>query len=143
MHDLGTQALVAGGALSALASLAHLACIALGAPAYRVMGAGERAARAVAAGDVRPTLATLAIASLLLVWALYAFSGAGIAPALPLTRLALVLISAVYLLRALAFPLLMPMFPGNSLRFWLVSSGICLVLGLLHAVGLAAVWARL
>mgnify|MGYP001006291435 CR=1 FL=1 len=143
MHDLGTQALVLGGALSALASLAHLACIALGAPAYRVMGAGERMARAVEAGDVRPTLTTLAIASLLLVWAVVAFSGAGIAPALPLTRLALVLISAAYLLRALAFPLLMPMFPGNSRRFWLVSSGVCPVLGLLHAVGLAAVWARL
>lgn len=143
MSDLGTQALALGGALSALASLAHLACIALGAPAYRVMGAGERMARAAQAGDVRPTLTTLAIASLLLVWAVYAFSGAGIAPALPFTRLALVLISAVYLLRAIAFPLLMPMFPGNSRRFWLVSSGICLVLGLLHAVGLAAVWARL
>lgn len=96
--------------------------------------------RAVEAGKIRPTLVTLAIAGVLLVWAVYAFSGAGIAPRLPFTKLALVLISAVYLLRAFAFPLLRPVFPENSTTFWLVSSGICLVLGLLYAVGVIAVW---
>lgn len=141
MGDIGTQALVLGGALSALASLAHLACIALGAPAYRFMGAGERMARAVEAGKLRPTLITLAIASLLLVWALYAFSGAGIAPRLPLTDFALALISAAYLARALAFPLLRPVFPENTTTFWLVSSGLCLVLGILYAVGVISAWA--
>jgi hypothetical protein len=142
MLDFGTQALALGGVLSAAASVAHLACIALGAPAYRFMGAGERMARAVEAGKVQPTLVTLAIASVLLVWALYAFSGAGLAPRLPFTNFALVLISAVYLVRALAFPLLKPMFPGNTTTFWLVSSGACLVLGLLYALGVVAVWAK-
>lgn len=142
MPDFGVQALVLGGVLSAIASVAHLACIVFGAPAYRFMGAGERMARAVEAGKIRPTLVTLAIASVLLVWAVYAFSGAGIAPRLPSTKLALVLISAVYLARALAFPLLRPVFPENSTTFWLVSSGICLVLGLLYAAGVIAVWEK-
>lgn len=80
MLDFGNTALLLGGVLSTLASIAHLACIALGAPAYRFMGAGERMARAVQAGKIQPTLVTLAIASTLLVFAVYAFSGAGIAP---------------------------------------------------------------
>jgi phosphatidylglycerophosphate synthase len=135
MHNLGSIALMIGGSLSAIAALAHLACIALGTSAYRFMGAGERMARAVEAGKRKPALITLAIASILLLWALYAFSGAGIIPRLPLTKVALALISVVYLARAIAFPLLKPAFPENSRMFWWVSSSICLVLGLLHAVG--------
>lgn len=142
MRDVGSQSLLLGGALTVVASLAHLACIALGAPAYRFMGAGERMARAAEAGKMRPTLVTLAIAALLLLWAGYAFSGAGIAPALPLTKVALALIAVAFLVRALAFPLLRPVFPENSETFWLVSSGICLVLGVLYATGSIALWAK-
>lgn len=140
MLSTGAQALAVGGVVSLVAAVAHLACIVLGAPAYRFMGAGERMARAVEAGKVGPTLVTLAIASVLLVWAVYAFSGSGIAPRLPFTRLALILISASYLARALAFPALRPRFPENSATFWLVSSGLCLVTGMLYAVGTVAVW---
>jgi hypothetical protein len=142
MFDIGAKALALAGLLVTLASLAHLACIAVGARAYRFMGAGERMARAVEAGKIKPTLITLALASVLLVWALYAFSGAGLAPELPFTELALLLISAVFLARAVALPVLRPQFPENSTTFWLVSSGICLVIGLLYAIGLAALWSR-
>lgn len=140
MPEVGVKALALAGLLGTLAALAHLACIAIGARAYRFMGAGKRMARAVEAGKIRPTLITLAIASILLVSALYAFSGAGLAPRLPFTELVLVLISIVFVLRAFGFPLLRPMFPENSVTFWLVSSAICLVLGLLYAVGAAALW---
>jgi hypothetical protein len=75
--SLATTPLLAAGALTAVAALAHLACIAIGATAYRWMGAGERMARAVEAGRLRPTLVTLAIAVVLMVWAAYAFAGAG------------------------------------------------------------------
>ena len=138
MMSVSSQALVLGGALTAVAAVAHLACIAIGAPAYRLMGAGERMARAAEAGKARPTLITLAVASLLLVWAAYGFSGAGLIRPLPLTNLALPTISLIYLARAFAFPLLRPVFPENSTRFWWVSSGICLVLGALYAVGAGA-----
>jgi len=140
MTDIGSHALVIGGSLTAAAAVAHLACIALGPPAYRLMGAGERMARAVEAGKLRPTLVTAAIAAVLLVWALYAFSGAGVMGPLPLTGWALPAISLVFLARALAFPLLRPVFLGNSATFWWVSSGICLLIGLLYAVGAVAAW---
>lgn len=140
MMTTGSVSLTLAGLLVVIASLAHLACIAIGAKAYRFMGAGERMARAVEVGKLQPTLITLAIASVLLVWALYAFSGAGLVPGLPFTELALCLISAVFLARAVAFPWLRSSFPENSTTFWWVSSGICLVIGLLYAVGFAAQW---
>jgi hypothetical protein len=99
-------------------------------------------ARAVEAGETRPTLITLAIATVLAVWALYAFAGAGVIGQLPFTNVALPAISLAYLARALGFPLLRPMFPENSTTFWLVSSGICLVLGLLYAAGAIAAWPK-
>lgn len=140
MNDFGRNVLALAGLLVAFASLAHLACIVVGPRACRLMGAGERMARAVEAGAIRPTLVTLAIAGVLLVWALYAFSGAGLVPRLPFTEPALACIAVVFLARAAAVPLLRPVFPENSATFWRVSSGICLAIGLLHAVGLAASW---
>ena len=121
--------------MSAAAALAHLACIAIGAPAYRLMGAGERMARAAEAGYAFPTVTTLAITAMLLVWSAFALSGAGVIPKLPLTRLALYAIAAVYLARAVAFPLLKSSFPENSNMFWWTSSAICGVIGLLHLYG--------
>jgi len=138
MLDIGAKVLVLAGLLAALAALAHLACVAVGARAYRFMGAGERMARSAEAGRIRPTLITLAIAMVLFLWAAYAFSGAGIGPRLPFTEPALFLISIVFLARAVAFPLLKPAFPVNSTAFWLVSSGISLFIGLLYGAGFVA-----
>jgi hypothetical protein len=142
-EGFGSLALLVGAALSAIAALAHLACIAIGAPAYRFMGAGERMARAAELGTLRPTVVTLAVALVLSVWSAYALSGAGVITPLPLTRLALPLICAAYLGRAVAFPLLKPAFPGNSPAFWLVSSGLCALFGLVHLYGTISVWHRL
>lgn len=135
--------LVIGAAFSGTAALLHLACIAFGAPWYRFMGAGEHMAQMAMAGHWYPTVVTLAIAAMLAVWALYALSGAGVIPRLPLLRVALCAITAVYLLRAVGFVPLMRYLPDNSMTFWVVSSGICLMIGLVHAVGLWQTWSRL
>ena len=134
---------MAAACLDALAALAHLACIAVGAPAYRLMGAGERMARAAEAGNLRPTLVTLAIATVLFVWAAYALAGAGLMAGLPLVKPVLVFISAAYLFRAGAFPLLRPIFPENREIFWRVSSSICFVIGCVHIGALALRWQAL
>ncbi|MCT9812343.1 hypothetical protein N0K08_17005 [Acidovorax sp. Be4] len=139
----GSLALIVGASLSAAAAMAHLACIVIGAPAYRFMGAGERMARAVDAGQLRPTLVTLAVTGVLLAWAAFALSAAGVVEPLPLTKVALVAISTVYLGRAVAFPLIKPIFPENSNTFWLVSSGICGLIGLVHAYGTVSLWRTL
>jgi hypothetical protein len=84
-----------------------------------------------------------AIGALLAVWAVYALSGAGLLMRLPFVRLVLSVITGIYLLRAVAFPLLKPAFPENSGTFWIVTSGICLVIGLVHLAGLRQVWGQL
>jgi hypothetical protein len=104
------------------------------------MGAGERMIRAAEAGRLRPTLVTLAIAGVLLLWAAYALSGAGVIGRLPMTKLALPLICSIYIARAVAFPFLKPLFPGNSNTFWRVSSGICGFIGLVHLYGMLSLW---
>ncbi|WP_396593953.1 hypothetical protein [Brevundimonas sp. R86498] len=135
--------LVAGGVLSAAASLLHLAVIAGGPSWYRFFGAGEGMARMAERGAVTPTLITMGIAAVVAIWAAYAFSGAGLIPRLPLMRTALVLISAVYLLRGL---LLIPAFlfnPGAVTPFVLWSSLIVLVYGVCYAAGTSIAWPAL
>ena len=135
--------LVAGGVLSGLASLLHLATIAGGGPWYRFFGAGEAMARAAERGSAMPALVTLAIAALLATWALYAFSGAGLIRRLPLLRTGLVVIAAIYLLRALALVPLLLVRPEAVDAFALWSSLIVLVYGLAYAIGTAQAWRRL
>jgi len=132
--------LIAGGALSAAASLLHIAVIAGGPSWYRFFGAGEGMARLAERGSLTPTLVTLGIPGVLAIWSAYAFSGTGLIPRLPLMRTALVLISTIYLLRGLV---LIPAFivnPGGVLPFVLWSSLIVLVYGVTYAVGTWIAW---
>lgn len=130
-------------ALSALAALLHIACIVFGAPWYRAMGAGEPMARMAEAGSSYPTIVTLFIAGILFTWSLYALSGAGVIRRLPLLRTGLVAITAIYLLRGFGFVLVMEAASGRPASFWLWSSAICAVFGLVHAAGLWQSWGRL
>ncbi len=139
----GTQALIIGASLSGAAAAAHLACIFIGAPAYRFMGAGEPLARAAEAKRLRPIFITMAIGGVLLLWSAYALSGAGVIGVLPQTRLALTLICAVYFGRAIAFPLLRLAFPENSNTFWWVSSCMCAFIGFIHIYGTVILWRQL
>ncbi|MBT0963389.1 hypothetical protein I8J34_19570 [Denitromonas sp. IR12] len=135
--------LVMGAALSQIAAVLHFSCIFWGANGFRLLGAGEPIVALAAVGHWYPRLVAFAVGVLLSVWALYALSGAGVIWPLPYVRGVLICITAIYLIRALAFPLIQPAFPGNSAAFWVVSSTICLVIGLVHLVGLVQVWQRL
>lgn len=126
--------------MSAIAALFHLGCIAFGATWFRYLGAGERMARMAAAGHWYPTIAALVIAGILIVWSLYAFSGAGVIPRLPFLPWMLCAITGIYLLRGIAFIVIVPYFPGNSTTFWIVSSSICLTMGIVHLVGVTKAW---
>lgn len=118
-----------------IAALLHFACLSWGANGYRFLGAGTKVARAVASGDWRPHASAVGVGALLLAWAWYALAGAGLAPSPPLLYPGLYAIAVVLIGRAVAFPILRPRFPGNSERFWLVSSGLVGALGLLFLAG--------
>ena len=136
----GSTWLMFGGALSVAAALLHIACIFGGPDWYRFFGAGEGMARAAARGDWTPTLITLAIGAVLLIWAAYAFSGAGILPRLPLLRTGLVTITAIYLLRALIFVPLHLWRPQHTDSFAIWSSLIVLIYGAVYAAGTVKAW---
>ena len=94
-------------------------------------------------GHWYPTVVTSSIVLVLSLWSLYGLSGAKVLFRLPLLKLGLVVISLIYLVRGVAFVAIMQMFPENSLTFWLVSSGICLTMGILYSVGTYQSWAKL
>ncbi|OLQ85489.1 hypothetical protein BIY21_04425 [Vibrio ponticus] len=126
-----------------LAALAHIGCIFFGADWYRFFGAGEEMAQMAEQGLWYPTVVTLTISLALTTWGIFALSGAGVIRKLPFTQYVLVIIASVFIVRAVAFVALMPRFPENSLVFWLVSSSICLVIGLLFAIGVGQQWRTL
>jgi hypothetical protein len=134
--------LLTGGLLTGVASLLHVAIILGGPDWYRFFGAGERMARLAARGSSLPTMITFSISIILGVWALYGLSGAGMIRPLPLSRIALGLIAAMYLARGiLGIPLVLavdvPYLRELKARttFMVVSSAICVVLGLCYAAG--------
>jgi hypothetical protein len=140
------QWLLAGGLTTGIASLLHLAIIAGGADWYRFFGAGERMARLAARGSPYPTVVTAGIAAVLGVWMLYALSGAGVIHRLPFLRPGLMTIAAIYLARGvLGIPtVLLGDDPyTNELKsrmtFMVISSAICIGLGLCYAAGAAHV----
>jgi hypothetical protein len=135
--------LLSGGVLSLLAALLHLGVIIGGPDWYRFFGAGEGMARAAERGSVMPALVTTGIAVILLVWAAYAFSGAGLLRRLPLLRTGLVAISAIYLLRAIMVVPALLMRPELVDSFAIWSSAIVLVYGLAYAIGTWTAWPQL
>lgn len=135
--------LVAAGILSAGAAILHIAVIAGGPDWYRFFGAGEGMARMAERGSPVPVLVTLAIALILIIWAVYAFAGAGLVRRLPLMRTALLAITAVYLLRGLSlFPALL-LKPELVDAFAVWSSLIVLVYGVVYAKGTWRAWPAL
>lgn len=124
-----------GSIASFTAAIAHLGCIVFGAPWYRFFGAGEQMAKMAEAGDSHPTIVTSMLVLILFTWGLYGLSGTRLILKLPLLKTALITISSIYILRGVLFVFLMPTFPENSLTFWLISSFICLLIGLLYAWG--------
>ena len=135
--------LIIAGLLSTVAAILHLGCIYFGASWYRFLGAGEQMAIMAEQGRIQATVITLSITFVLAVWALYAFSAAGAISQLPFARIILVIISAIYLLRGIAGFFLVSNPLGRTADFWLWSSSICLIVALVHIIGLKQVWTLL
>ena len=135
--------LTVGALLSAVAALLHLGIIAGGPAWYRFFGAGERYARAAAEGKWFPTIVTLGIATVLFTWSAYALAGAGVVKPLPFLKAALVAITAVYLVRGVAYAPVVRARGGRITPFVVWSSLICFGYGVVHLVGLVQRWKAL
>lgn len=129
--------------LSASAAVLHLLIILGGPDWYRFFGASERFAVAAANGQYYPALVTTGIAAVLGLWSAYALSGAGVIPQLPLLRTVLVGVTAIYVVRGIAFVPAAMAKVGHITPFALWSSAICLGIGVIHLVGLIQRWPAL
>ena len=136
------------GMLSFIASAMHIAIIFGGPEWYRFFGAGEGMAQMAEKNLMKPTLITVSISMVLAVWGSYAWSGAGIIPKLPFLKTVLSAITVVYLVRGcggLIAPFVSnhPQIVQNSTGFWLWSSAICILFGVVHLKGVIEKWAVL
>ncbi|GLQ76298.1 hypothetical protein [Vibrio penaeicida] len=142
--------LMAAAIMSFFAAFLH-GCIVLGGPEwYRFFGAGEGMAQMAEQGRWYPHIVTAGIATVLAIWGVYALSAAGFIIPLPLTKWVLVGITTVYLARGIFGIVAINMVNHPYLielreqqTFMWVSSLICTVVGLTHAVGLYQVWSKL
>ena len=142
---MGRICLILGGLVSFLVAAIHAAIVPIGAEAYRYFG-GDFMLPLLEQGSPVPALVTLGLALIFALWGVYALSGAGVVRRLPLLRLGLVLISALYLLRGLELiPDLAWRLGGNAgapVRFTLFSA-VSLLAGLLYTIGLVGMWRRI
>mgnify|MGYP000492371926 CR=1 FL=1 len=141
--------LIIGGVLSVVASLLHIAIIIGGPDWYRFFGAGEGMAQLAENASTYPAIITTIIAIILALWGLYAFSGAGVIGRLPLLKLALGIISMIYIIRGvfgipiviyLDHPYLNEL--EEKMTFMIFSSVISLGLGLFYLMGLIQILSK-
>lgn len=140
--------LIIAGSFSFLAGILHFGVIIGGPSWYRFFGAGESMALMAEKGLIKPKIITFAIATALLIWAIYAWSGASLLPKMPLLKFTLSVVTAIYLIRGLG-GLVAPFVTNhhqikqNSTTFWIWSSLICLIIGVTHLVGIISMWSYL
>lgn len=137
------QLLKLGGVLSFAVALLHVVAIFIGAPAYRYFGAGEEMATAAESGSAFPALLTLFLVVIFAIWGFYGLSGAGVIRRLPLLKIALLLIGAVYTLRgAVVFQQLFQIAASSAevASREIVFSLVSLIIGLAYLVGTILNW---
>lgn len=144
----GNNQLIIAALCSFIASFLHIAIVFGGASWYRFFGAGERMAELAESGSNYPIIVTFSIAIVLFVWGLYGLSAADVIAELPLTKFALVVITAIYLTRGAAGLILPfisshPAITQNTTKFWLISSSVCLLFGIFYLLGTVKNWSHL
>lgn len=144
MRNTARRSLFLAGVASCAGALLHIAILFGGPDWYALFGAPSGMVDMARAGNFRAPLSCLIIAAILLVFAVYAFSGAGIIRRLLFLRLGLASIAAVLLLRGLLFVPLILWHPQALARicncrevdaFIVVTSALCLVMGVAYALG--------
>ena len=136
-----TWLLIAALSSFAIAAL-HIAIAFVGAPAYLYFGGS---AQLVHSGSSLPTIMTLVLAGVFLVFGLYALSGAGFIRRLPLLGMSLVVIGGLYTFRGLSAidqTLRIVMEPGSLPFRTLLYSLASLATGCAYLIGTVQSWGQ-
>ena len=140
---MGNQWLKLGGILSFAVALLHVIIIFVGASAYRYFGAGEDMATAAESGSAFPALLTFVLTAVFAIWGFYGLSGAGVIRRLPLLKIALLLIGAVYTLRGVVVLQQLFQIATSSAEVApreIVFSLVSLIIGLAYLIGTVTSW---
>lgn len=144
MSHVADRALFWSGVATTIGGLLHIAIIFGGPDWYQFFGAPPGLVQMARDGKPRAAISCLAIASVLFVFAAYAFSGVGLIRRLPLLRTGLFLIGGGLLLRGILFVPVAVWYPRLVARicdcngadtFALITSAICLLVGLGYTSG--------
>lgn len=145
MSRIARCSLLASGSLCAAGALLHLA-LPLGGPDwYRFLGAPQGIVAMAEAGLVRPVVSCIVIASILALFASYAFSALGFIRRLPALRVVLGVVGVILSIRAVWLPALAVLNPRtleyfcgrcNGLNWFVIAtSALCLLIGLGYLLG--------
>lgn len=126
-------------------ALLHVAVMIGGGEWYVIFGAGEEMARLDESGSWYPKIVTSLITVIFTIWGFYALSAAEIIKRLPFLRTVIFSISGILILRGISgfvlpFTSSHPFILQNSLLFWIITSVISTLLGLLFLLGLIGRW---
>lgn len=141
----GRADLIAAGVLSSGLALFHFAIILLGAQALRYFGAPDLANRSDA-GSIYPALLLAGITGLFVVFAFYAFAGAGLVKRPPLLRGSLLVIGGLYSLDGIQVgPKLVAYWSrkGSVQPREIVADALFLLIGVLYLRGTSRAWPEL
>ncbi|HAS87857.1 MAG TPA: hypothetical protein DCS48_00885 [Desulfovibrio sp.] len=103
MHN-AADLLSFSGIVCFLIAILHIVIIIVGPKAYRYFGAGEDISSLAERHSIIPPLLTVFIATVIAVFGLYAFSGAGKFARLPLLGPVLIVIGVIFSIRGLILP---------------------------------------
>jgi hypothetical protein len=142
MNQLTNVTLIFGALLSFAGALIHVGVAIWGASLMRFFRAPDSFVSATEGGSTLPALGALVVAVLLIVAAVYALSGAGILPTLPLLKPGLIVITGIYLARGFAVVPLAMARPDRVVPI-VRTSVIVLGFGAVHLLGLVQVWRKL
>jgi hypothetical protein len=135
------------GVVALAGAVLHIAILFGGPDWYAFFGAPQGLVAMARSGNLRAPISCLVIATILVLFAAYAFSGVGVIRRLPFLRLGLATIASVLLLRGVLFAPLVLWRPGalagicncrNLDAFIIITSVICLATGVGFALGASA-----
>lgn len=135
MEKTAKLSLLIGGSIAFFTAIAHTSCIFLGPTCFEAQMAPPELVQSSKKGTLLAPIATLAISGMFVLCGLYALSGAKIIKQIPLTYLALVVISGLSIIRGLSTIPLSFIFPEMVSGFSIFAGVIWFLTGLLYAYG--------
>lgn len=129
-----------GGYINILIALVHLLCLFWAETFFDLTGVGDQMREHAAMHPLLPYGLTVFVAIIFLIFGLYGLSAAGKIKPLPLLKVGVFSIAAIYLLRGVLGAIVNIAFEPIFLWYHLLYSACALIIGLLYLMGGLKAW---